>query len=112
MAANTRSEPDCTGRCTWLHNFGCDSIAVTISAVKPRGCDVVNRTRRIPGTSATASSKSEKRTLLCEGSAYEFTVCPSNCTSEYPRSARWRTSLTIEALARLRSGPRVYGTTQ
>src|SRR6266481_1158076 len=83
-----------------------------MSAPKSRGCEVVNRTRRIPGASATARSNSENRIRRTEGSAYEFTVWPSSCTSEYPNSASSRTSFNTESLARLRSGPRVNGTTQ
>ncbi|HWN74447.1 MAG TPA: hypothetical protein VNO13_01815, partial [Candidatus Udaeobacter sp.] len=60
----------------------------------------------------TSVSNSANRIFLALGSAYEFTVCPSNCTSLYPASASRRTSSNIEALARLRSGPRVNGTTQ
>ena len=65
-----------------------------------------------PRTSATSSSNSENFIFRAVGSAYEFTVCPSNCTSEYPSSASCRTSRKIDSLPRLRSGPRVCGTTQ
>src|ERR1700676_3764135 len=83
-----------------------------MSAPKSRGCEVVNLTLRIPATCATSSNKSENFIVRAVGSTYEFTVCPSNCTSEYPSSASCRTSRKIDSLPRLRSGPRVCGTTQ
>ncbi len=69
MARSTLVEPDCTGKCTWSQILGSDSIASTMSAVKSLGCEVVNRTRRIPCTSATACSNSEKRIFRGVGSA-------------------------------------------
>ena len=44
---------------------GCESIAATMSGAKIAGCEVVKRTRRMPGTSATASKSSAK--LMCRG---------------------------------------------
>src|ERR1051326_8042366 len=38
----------------WSQRVGTESIAVTISRAKSRGCEVVKRTRRMPGTSPTA----------------------------------------------------------
>ena len=45
-------EPDCTGRWTWSQSVGVASMASTMSRVKSRGCEVVKRTRRMPGTLA------------------------------------------------------------
>jgi hypothetical protein len=87
-----------------------------MSFVKSLGCEVVNRTRRIPFTSPTAASNSAKLILppVAEdvGSRYEFTFCPSSWISVYPASAILRASAITEAEARERSFPRVYGTTQ
>ena len=52
---------------------GRDDIALKIA-----GCEVVNRTRRIPGTAATAQQDALEAQPRGEGSRYEFTVCPSN----------------------------------
>src|ERR1700681_695441 len=87
-------------------------MASTISAPKSLGCEVVNLSLRIPATCATSSNKSENFVRRAVGSTYELTVCPSNCTSEYPSSASCRTSRKIDSLPRLRSGPLVCGTTQ
>jgi len=55
--------------------------ASTMSRPKSRGCDVVKRTRLIPGTSPTAASNSANDRFFLGSSAaslYEFTFCPSN----------------------------------
>src|SRR5882757_7610303 len=82
-----------------------------MSCVKSRGCDVVNRTRLTPDISPIAPSTSEKL-ILPEGSRYELTFCPNNWMSVYPDSAMRRASVSTLSEVRLRSLPRVYGTTQ
>ena len=70
---------------------------------------MVNRTRTDGSTAATASMRSAKS---CGPSEYEFTFCPRSVTSLYPRAASASTSETMPAKERLRSRPRVNGTTQ
>src|ERR1700683_4753231 len=60
MACSTRSDPLCTGRWTWSHSVGTASMASMMSRPKSRGCEVVKRTRLMPGTSPTAASSSAK----------------------------------------------------
>src|SRR5258708_11028929 len=69
MRRRTREEPDCTGSCTWLQILEFASITEIMSGVKSCGCEVVKRTRRIPGTCAACKSNSLKRILRDEGSA-------------------------------------------
>ena len=41
IIASTRSEPDCTGRCTWLTSFGSVAYASMRLLENSTGCDVV-----------------------------------------------------------------------
>ncbi len=52
MASSTRVEPLCIGKWMWSQSVGTDSMAAMISGPKCRGCEVVNRTRLIPGDRA------------------------------------------------------------
>ena len=77
IAFSTSLDPLCTGRCTWSQSVGTASSTSTMSFEKCLGCEVVNLTRRIPGTVPTASSNSAN-VIFPEGSSYEFTFCPSS----------------------------------
>ena len=57
MALRTAVEPDWTGRWMWSQRVGVASIASTMSRVKSRGCEVVKRTRRMPGSLADSDEK-------------------------------------------------------
>ena len=52
IAASTRSDPDCTGRCRWLTSSGTSRNASTSVSVNSTGWDVVKRMRSMPSISA------------------------------------------------------------
>ena len=65
MASSTRVEPLCTGRCTWSQRVGTASMASTMSRPKSRGCEVVKRTRRMPGNFAHRRQQFGESLLPC-----------------------------------------------
>ena len=88
-------------------------MASTISRVKSFGCEVVKRTRRIPshfGDGAQQIDETQVRAAKDRGRN-----SPSGRAVEFPCS-RHRQAGALRArtdsLGRLRSGPRVCGTTQ
>src|SRR6478752_1904326 len=54
MRSSTTSEPDWTGRWTYLQTFGSSAIAAITSVVKSTGYGDVNRIRSMPSIFATA----------------------------------------------------------
>jgi len=80
---------------------------LTMSFVKSRGCDVVNRTRRTPAISPTATSSSAKL-IRPEGSRYEFTFAPGLNLRE-TSFRHTRASTRTDAAVRERSLPRIVG---
>src|SRR5690606_34691539 len=79
------------------------------SSVISLGCEVENLTRSNGLTWATRSNRLAK---FNPSYLYESTFCPNSVTSRYPALKRSAASLTIECGSRLRSRPRVKGTTQ
>ena len=112
MRSSTAVEPDCTGRCTWLQSEGLWSMASMMSLTKSRGCEVVKRTRRMPGTCADVAQ--QRGEIPAGGRRIAITVhvlaeqldLGIAVAGQLPRFAM------TESEARLRSGPRVNGTTQ
>src|SRR6202000_1233945 len=95
-------------------------IVYKTSSVISLGCEVEKRTRRSGLISATISSRLAKLTLITSSDSwfspplhlYESTFCPNKVTSRYPRLNKSVHSLMMEKGSRLRSRPRVNGTTQ
>ena len=86
-----------------------DAIVRSTSSEMSWGLEVENLILR-PGTvSATLARRAAKST---SPSRYESTFCPSSVISLYPADAHSHASRTIVLQSRLRSAPRVYGTTQ
>lgn len=56
IAFRTRSEPDCSGMCSWCITFGVSAMAAMTSSVKSRGCGEVKRTRSRPSIFPQARS--------------------------------------------------------
>jgi hypothetical protein len=56
MAFKIRSDPDCSGICSWWHTFGVSAIAAITSSVNSRGCGEVKRTRSRPSIVPQARS--------------------------------------------------------
>ena len=105
-------EPDWTGRCRCLQTFGMSRIAA--SRRSRRAVDAGSQTGsgRCPSTGATASRRPAKsqtgRPAPGSDSRSARAAAPRGARS----SAACRTSARMSAFGRIRSCPRVYGTTQ
>ena len=56
MDFRIRSDPDCSGMCSWGITLWVSAMASITSSVKSLGCGEVNRTRSRPVTSPQARS--------------------------------------------------------
>ena len=104
-----RFDPDWIGRWIELQAFSFSAIAWISFSDMSWGWGVMNRKRIVRSTSLARRIKSAKSN---SPSWYELTFCPSSVISLNPRSLNRSTSSTMLCSFRLRSLPRVNGTTQ
>ena len=112
MACRTRVDPLWTGRCRWRQTFGRSRIASIIRGVTWRGCGLANRMRSIPVHVVDARQQLREVAARVVGRLVVVHDLPEELDLPRAGVGRLPDSATMSRASRIRSLPRVYGTTQ